>query len=123
MRRPGSLPLTAGAQMMLGGMVLLALSKSTGELSTLPHIGPRAVAALLFLIVAGSLPGFTAYEWLLARMPVTRVASHAYVNPLIALVLGHCVARETPTPGMLLASALVIASVVLVLTTPEEWIH
>lgn len=120
MTRPASLPLTAGAQMMLGGMVLLALSKATGELRTLPRITPHAAAAMLYLIVAGSLLGFTAYEWLLARMPVTRVASHAYVNPLIALALGHFVARETLTPSMLLASTLVIASVVLILTGPED---
>ncbi|MHB8815133.1 MAG: EamA family transporter [Steroidobacteraceae bacterium] len=120
MRRPRSLPLTAGAQMMLGGMVLLALSKATGELHTLPRITPHAAAALLYLIVAGSLLGFTAYVWLLARMPVTRVASHAYVNPLIALALGYFVAREALTPSMLLAAALVIASVVLILTAPED---
>jgi drug/metabolite transporter (DMT)-like permease len=123
MRRPDSLALTAGAQMMLGGMILLALSKATGELHTLPRITPHAAGALLYLIVAGSLLGFTAYEWLLARMPVTRVASHAYVNPLIALALGPFVAGEILTPSMLLASALVIASVVLILTAPEEQSH
>jgi drug/metabolite transporter (DMT)-like permease len=120
MRRPRSLPLTAGAQMMLGGIVLLALSKATGELHTLPRITPQAAAALLYLIVAGSLLGFTAYVWLLGRLPVTQVASHAYVNPLIALALGYFVARESLTPSMLLASALVIASVVLILTAPED---
>jgi drug/metabolite transporter (DMT)-like permease len=120
MRRPRSLPLTAGAQMMLGGMVLLALSKATGELHTLPRITPHAAAALLYLIVAGSLLGFTAYVWLLGRLPVTQVASHAYVNPLIALALGYFVARERLTPNMLLASALVIASVILILTAPED---
>ncbi|MGB6487256.1 MAG: EamA family transporter [Steroidobacteraceae bacterium] len=120
MRRPRSLPLTAGAQMMLGGIVLLALSKATGELHTLPRITPHAAAALLYLIVAGSLLGFTAYVWLLGRLPVTQVASHAYVNPLIALALGYFVARESLTPSMLLASALVIASVILILTAPED---
>jgi drug/metabolite transporter (DMT)-like permease len=118
--RPRSPALTAGAQMMLGGIVLLALSEATGELHTLPRITPQAAAALLYLIVAGSLLGFTAYVWLLARMPVTQVASHAYVNPLIALGLGYFVARETLTPSMLLASALVIASVILILTTPKD---
>lgn len=120
MIRPRSLPLTAGAQMMLGGMVLLALSEATGELHTLPRITPQAAAALLYLIVAGSLLGYTAYVWLVARLPVTQVASHAYVNPLIALGLGYFVARETLTPAMLLASALVIASVILILTTPKD---
>lgn len=120
MKRPRSPALTAGGQMMLGGMVLLALSKATGELHTLPHLTPTAAVALLYLIVAGSLLGFTAYIWLLARMPVTRVASHAYVNPMVALVLAYFLAGETLTLNMLVASALVIASVVLILVSPAN---
>jgi len=69
MPRPKSLPLAAGAQMMLGGAVLLALSQATGELHSFPHISLRAGLALSYLIVAGSLLGFTAYVWLLARLP------------------------------------------------------
>ena len=117
--RPPSLPLAAGAQMMLGGAVLLALSQATGELQSLPHISLRAGLALLYLIGAGSLAGFTAYVWLLARMPATQVASHAYVNPLVAVALGYFVAGEPLTLPMVLASALVLASVVVILTTPD----
>jgi drug/metabolite transporter (DMT)-like permease len=120
LRRPRSLPLTAGAQMMLGGIVLLILAQATGELHAPLRITVSAAAALLYLIVAGSLLGFTAYVWLLARMPVTRVASHAYVNPMVALVLAYFVAGETLTAHMLVASALVIASVVLILLSPAE---
>lgn len=118
--RPQSLPLAAGAQMMLGGAVLLALSRLTGELQVLPQISLRAGFALLYLIVGGSLLGFTAYVWLLARMPATRVASHAYVNPLVALALGYFVAGEQLTLRMLLAALLVIASVFLILTAPQR---
>ena len=100
---PGSLTLAAGAQMMLGGAVLLALSWAMGELHPFPHIQLRAALALLYLIVAGSLLGFTAYVWLLARMPATRVASHAYVNPLVAVALGYFAAGEVLTVRMLLA--------------------
>src|SRR5437879_2962091 len=119
MPRPKSLPLAAGAQMMLGGAVLLALSQATGELHSFPHISLRAGLALSYLIVAGSLLGFTAYVWLLARMPATQVASHAYVNPLVAVALGYFVAGEALTMRMILASALVLASVLLMLKTPE----
>jgi len=115
MPKPASLPLTAGAQMMLGGAVLLALSLGTGELHSTPHVSLRAGLALLYLIVGGSWLGFTAYVWLLARMPVTRVASHAYVNPLVAVALGYLVAGEELTLRMLLASSLVVASVFLIL--------
>src|SRR5467141_1378481 len=119
MPRPKSLPLAAGAQMMLGGTVLLALSQATGELHSFPHISLRAGLALLYLIVGGSLLGFTAYVWLLARMPATRVASHAYVNPLVAVALGYFAAGEVLTVRMILASALVVASVFLILKTPD----
>jgi drug/metabolite transporter (DMT)-like permease len=113
--RPRSAALVAGAQMLLGGAVLLMLSGLTGELSSWPVVTGRAVLAVLYLIVAGSLISFTAYLWLLTQMPVTRVASHAYVNPLVAVALGYFVAGEPLTPRMLVASTLVILSVFLLL--------
>ncbi len=112
---PKSVPLAAGAEMMLGGAILLGLALVTGEMHPFPHIPLRAAVALLYLIVGGSLIGFTAYVWLLARMPATRVASHAYVNPLVAVALGYFVAGEEITPRMLFAAALVVASVFLIL--------
>jgi drug/metabolite transporter (DMT)-like permease len=114
---PASKPLTAGAEMMLGGLVLLAMSALSGELHVVPHIPPRAALSILYLIVAGSLIGYTAYVWLLARMPATRVASHAYVNPLVAVALGYFLAGESLTLRTLSAAALIVASVVLIMTT------
>jgi drug/metabolite transporter (DMT)-like permease len=116
---PKSVPLAAGAEMMLGGAVLLAVSLIIGEMHPFPHITLRAGFALLYLIVGGSLLGFTAYVWLLARMTATRVASHAYVNPLVAVALGYFVAGEELTARMLFASALVVASVFLILKPPS----
>lgn len=112
---PRSRPLTAGGAMMLGGMALLALSPLCGEANPLPYIPVRAALALLYLIVGGSLIAFTAFVWLLARMPATRVASHAYVNPLVALALGYFVAGEQLGLRTLLASALIVLSVFLIL--------
>jgi drug/metabolite transporter (DMT)-like permease len=112
---PKSRPLTAGAAMMLGGGILLALSASIGEMNPLPHISMRAGLALLYLIVCGSLLAFTAFVWLLARMPATRVASHAYVNPIVAVALGYFVAGEVITLRTLAGTALVITSVFLIL--------
>jgi drug/metabolite transporter (DMT)-like permease len=112
---PDSRPLTSGAAMMLGGGMLLVLSASFGELHPLPHISLRAALALLYLIVCGSLLGFTAFVWLLARMPATRVASHAYVNPVVAVALGYFVAGEIVTTRTLIGTALVLFSVVLIL--------
>jgi drug/metabolite transporter (DMT)-like permease len=75
--------------------------------------------ALLYLIVPGSLVGFTAYVWLLARIPATRVASHAYVNPLIAVALGYFLAGEVLTVAMLIAAAVIVAGVFLILRNPQ----
>jgi drug/metabolite transporter (DMT)-like permease len=110
---PKSRPLTAGAEMMLGGAMLLVLSGVSGELHPFPVVPPKALFALLYLIVAGSLLGFTAFVWLLSRMPASRVASHAYVNPIVALALGYFVAGEEFTLRMLAGAALVIGSVFL----------
>lgn len=112
---PESKPLTAGAAMMLGGGMLLALSASFGEMHSPPHVSFRAALALLYLIVFGSLLGFTAFVWLLARMPATRVASHAYVNPIVAVALGYFVAGEIITTRTLIGTALVLMSVFLIL--------
>jgi drug/metabolite transporter (DMT)-like permease len=119
MSLPRSVPLTAGAEMMLGGAVLLAISLVTGELHPFPHISLHAGLAVLYLIVGGSLVAFTSYVWLLARMPATRVASHAYVNPVVAVALGHFVLGEEVTFRMLFASVLVVASVFLILKPPS----
>ena len=112
---PESRALTAGAAMMLGGGTLLVLSASFGELHPFPHVSMRAALALLYLVICGSLLGFTAFVWLLARMPATRVASHAYVNPVVAVALGYFVAGEIITTRTLIGTALVLASVVLIL--------
>ncbi len=112
---PDSRVLTAGAEMMLGGAALLAISASAGELHPFPLIPARAVWSLAYLIVAGSLFGFTAFVYLLGRMPASRVASHAYVNPVVALALGYFFAGEQITMRTLTGAALVVGSVVMTL--------
>jgi len=101
--------------MVLGGGMLLALSGLFGELHPLPHVSLRGALALLYLVIFGSLLGFTAFVWLLARMPATRVSSHAYVNPVVAVALGYFVAGEVITTKTLIGTALVLASVILIL--------
>ncbi|MGP0075388.1 MAG: EamA family transporter [Bryobacteraceae bacterium] len=112
---PESKPLASGGAMVLGGGMLLLLSASFGELHPFPHVSLRAALALLYLVVCGSLLGFTAFVWLLARMPATRVASHAYVNPVVAVSLGYFVAGEEITARTLVGTLLVLAGVVLIL--------
>jgi drug/metabolite transporter (DMT)-like permease len=110
---PKSRLVTAGAEMMLGGSGLLALSAVTGELHPFPTIPMRAAVALVYLISAGSLVGYTAFVWLLGRMPASRVASHAYVNPIVAITLGYFLASEEITLRTLVGAVLVVSSVVL----------
>ena len=112
---PKSKGITAGAEMMFGGAILLILSASAGEMQPFPHVSAKAAGALLYLVIAGSLLGFSAFVWLLGRMPATRVASHAYVNPVVAVALGVFFAGEVITTRMLLGTALIVSSVALIL--------
>jgi len=112
---PKSRPVTAGATMMLGGAGLFALSAGFGELHPFPHISMRAVWALLYLIVFGSLVAFTAFVWLIGHMSASRVSSYAYVNPIIAVAIGHFWAGEPITARILAGTALVLISVFLIL--------
>jgi drug/metabolite transporter (DMT)-like permease len=117
---PQSKPMTAAIEMMLGGAVLLVLSATCGEMHPFPHLSLRAGLALAYLIVFGSLIAYTAYVWLLGRMSVTRVASHAYVNPLIAVALGYFAAGEIVTVRTLVSALMVLGSVSLILTRRSE---
>jgi drug/metabolite transporter (DMT)-like permease len=112
---PHSKGITAGAEMWLGGAILLVLSALTGEMHPFPHVSAKAVGALAYLVVAGSLLGFSAFVWLLGRMPATRVASHAYINPVVAVALGYFFAGEAVNLRMLFGTALIVASVALIL--------
>ncbi|HTH52529.1 MAG TPA: EamA family transporter [Edaphobacter sp.] len=115
MNLPASRAVTSGAAMMLGGTVLLLLSASFGELRPLPHISLRAGLAIGYLVTCGSLLAFTAFVWLLARMPASKVSSYAYVNPVVAIALGHFLAAEIITTRTLSGAALVLMSVFLIL--------
>jgi drug/metabolite transporter (DMT)-like permease len=117
---PKARPLTAGCTMMLGGIGLLILSAAFGEMHPFPRITLRAAEAELYLIVFGSLVAFTAYVWLLSHMPATRVSSYAYVNPIVAVVLGHFLANEPVTSRTLLGTGLVLLSVFLILRPAKQ---
>lgn len=115
LRLPASKPLSAGAQMLTGGLMLLLFSLAAGEMVPFPHVSMRAAYAIGYLIVAGSLVAFTAYVWLLGKMPATKVSSYAYVNPVVALALGHWLGGEALGLNTLFGAVLVLGSVVAIL--------
>jgi drug/metabolite transporter (DMT)-like permease len=112
---PKSMMINSGAQMLLGGLMLLACSYLSGEFHPRPHIGLRAGWAILYLAVAGSIIAFTAYIWLLNQMRATVVTSYAYVNPVVALLLGHWYGSEALGARTVAGAALVLLSVAVVM--------
>ena len=117
---PASQLLGTGMQMLAGGVALMLLALLHGEWSDfeLAAVSPRSALALAYLTVIGS-SAFVAYVWLLRVAPIPLVATYAYVNPLVAVLLGYFLAQEPMTARTLLAASLIIGSVVLV-STPRR---
>jgi drug/metabolite transporter (DMT)-like permease len=98
-------------EMLCGGFAMLPLGLlAVGELDP----SARSGAAWLYLVVFGSLVGYTAYVWLLAHAPLGTVATYAYVNPIVAIALGFAFRDEELTPQIVLGAAIVVASVAVV---------
>jgi len=119
---PQSAVLASGLQMLAGGSLLLVLGTLTGEWRGFDP-GRVALASWLgwgYLVVFGSLVAFTAYSWLLKHAPPARVATYAYVNPVVAVLLGWAVAGETLTAQMLAGAAVIVGSVVLITTQQKK---
>jgi len=117
---PGSPWMNAAAQMICGGAGLMLLAFICGEQSRadLAKVSARSAIALLYLIVFGSWIGFTAYVWLLRVSTASRVSTYAYVNPIIAVLLGWLVLGETIS-GRMLWGALVVLAGVITITLPQ----
>ncbi|MEU6072633.1 EamA family transporter [Micromonospora sp. NPDC047074] len=106
-------------EMFAGAAALAALALSRGELRgfDLGTVTTRSWLALAYLMVAGSLIAFTAYVWLLHHAPISLVSTYAYVNPVVAVVLGAMFAAESITTQVLLGGAVIVAGVALVVST------
>jgi drug/metabolite transporter (DMT)-like permease len=113
---PPSKVLSAGAQMLVGGAMLAVISAALGDMRGFhaTAIPGKAWFALVYLIVMGSIVGFTAYVWLISHESPTKVGTYAYVNPLVAVLLGYFVAGEPLGLRTVLGTALVLASVLLI---------
>lgn len=115
---PRDAMLAAGLEMLIGGIAALAVGVVAGELHRLDvaAVSERSVIALAYLTVLGSIVAFTAYNWLVTVEAPARVATYAYVNPVIAVLLGAAVAGEPLTPRIGVAAAVIVTAVVLVST-------
>jgi drug/metabolite transporter (DMT)-like permease len=115
---PTSKMVSSGAQMLVGGLMLTVVSGLAGEY---PRFHPATVSleawmALLYLIVIGSIVGFTAYVWLIHHESPTKVGTYAYVNPVVAVLLGYFVAGEALGLRTILGTVFVLVSVVVITT-------
>ena len=117
-RLPGSPLLGTGVEMLVGGGCLLVIATLTGEWGRLDlaSISTRSLWGLAYLIVFGALIGFVAYTWLLRVAPTPLVSTYAYVNPLIAILLGSWLAQEALDLRILLAAVVIVSSVFLINT-------
>jgi drug/metabolite transporter (DMT)-like permease len=116
---PSSPLLATSMEMLSGAAALFLVSALTGEFG---RFDPAAVTmkswlAVLYLSLFGSIIGFSAYVWLLRVAHASRVATYAYVNPIIAIVLGWSLAGEAFTPQMLAAAGVIILAVVLIISS------
>jgi drug/metabolite transporter (DMT)-like permease len=108
---------TAAAwQMTLAGLVNTAIALATGKFHH-AHWTPQGLGAIAYLVVCGALLGFTAYIWLLEHVPPPKVATYAYVNPVVAVFLGWLLLHEKVDAFMLAGTVIIIASVALVSTS------
>ncbi len=114
-------PLVATAMQMLCGGALLAMAAlAAGEPARLHlrEISAASLAGLAYLIVFGSLIAFSAYVWLLRAAPLPLVSTYAYVNPVVAVLLGWAFLSEAITPRTLLAGAVIVTAVALIVAAP-----
>lgn len=113
---PASPFMATGMEMLCGGVLLLALSIGRGELGAIhwEAASLKSILAVVYLIVAGSLIGFTSYIWLLKNVGVARASTYAFVNPVVAIFLGSMLAGELLGPQILIAGGLVLSAVIFI---------
>ena len=116
---PKSSLMNTGAQMLIGSISLFIVSGLSGELQgwNIAEVSFRSIYGLLYLTFVGSLVGFASYGWLLQNAPISLVSTYAYVNPIVAVLLGVWLADEVLEPRIWLATAIIIGSVIFINST------
>jgi len=119
---PASAMLSAGMELIIGGVFLILAGILSGEAETfhIAAISLRSLLGIAYLISFGSVITFSAYTWLLSRTSATRISTHTYVNPIIAVFLGWLIVDEAVTLESLIATAIIVVSVYLVLNDQRK---
>jgi len=119
---PAAKVMSSGAQMLAGGVLLTVTAMLLGEFRGFhaQAVSRETWLALAYLIVAGSIVGFTAYVWLIHHESPTRVGTYAYVNPVVAVLVGYFLGGEAIGARTILGTMLVLVSVVVITTTPKK---
>jgi drug/metabolite transporter (DMT)-like permease len=114
--------MSSGAQMLAGGVLLTLAALALGEQRDFhpAAVSLKAWLALLYLIVPGSIIGFTAYTWLIHHESPTKVGTYAYVNPVVAVVIGYFLGGETIGPRTIIGTLFVLVSVIVITTMPAK---
>lgn len=108
--------ISSAVQMLVGGAVLLLVSLAVEPVSLLSisHAPTRAIGALIYLIIFGSLIGFSSFAWLARNAPPQLLSTYAYVNPVVAMLLGWAFAGEALTGQSLISALIIVAGVILI---------
>jgi drug/metabolite transporter (DMT)-like permease len=108
---------STGAQMLIGGTSLAIVGTLAGEwgLVQVDHFSTNSVVALVYLVIFGSVVAYTAYTWVLQHASVSRVSTYAYVNPVVAIVLGALILNESVDVWILIGAAVIVVSVAVVI--------
>jgi drug/metabolite transporter (DMT)-like permease len=119
---PAAKAMSSAAQMLTGGILLTLSAALLGEFRGfhIQAVSRAAWLALAYLIVAGSIVAFTAYVWLIHHESPTKVGTYAYVNPAVAVLVGYFLGGEAIGPRTILGTVLVLASVIVITTTPSK---
>ena len=113
--------MATGTQMLLGGLALFAAAVVAGEPARLDlaHASSSSLIAFLYLLTFGSLIGFTAYVYLLAHTTAAKASTYAYVNPVVAVLLGWAIGHEPVTSRTVLAAAVILGGVAIITITRD----
>lgn len=109
----GTMISNIGIQMLAAGIALFLLGVLLGELPQV-HVTYRGMGAMVYLIFVGSMLGYSSYTYILRKMPASKAGTYAYINPIVAVILGALILSEPVSPNMLVSAAIILGGVLLV---------